>query len=133
MSNAFKKTIYNPDKGKKEDNILMKSSTSTFNLNHFPEIPNIINNNNLNTFINSKIILILENRKTFSIDKVPASKNKRNFSKIMTDSLTVQYYDGDADKNFNSIINDELEKLVIKPDSIMRANNKAYEKFDKKK
>jgi hypothetical protein len=50
----------------------------------------------------------------------------------MSTGLTMRINDADKEKRMN-MIDEELEKFVIKPENIIRANNKEYEMIDKKK
>jgi hypothetical protein len=131
-TNTIKKMVYN-EKSKREENPLMKSASSMVNMNYNPEMNTIINNNsnNLST-INSKITVTDRKLKTFSMDKTSTFKKGRNFNKTVSSSLTMRANENEPDKIYNNIINEELGKLVVKPENIMRASNKVYENLDKK-
>ncbi len=122
LNTSVKKVIFN-EKSKKEDSNLIKSASTIINMNLLPEIQTSLavqNNNNSIMSNGSKITVTDKNKKTFSMDKLFPNKQKRNFNKTISNSLTNKV---NEDETIIKVINEEQEKL-IKHDFSIKLNNK---------
>ena len=117
-SNIFKK-ITNIDRNINRDENTLKSSSSAFNLNLLPDINNT-----------SSIVTNTFNIKKMVVDKSLSPKKKIN--NLNSSQQPIKYLDEFAERQLKNMLNDELEKTVIRPENIMRATKKIYEANDKK-
>jgi hypothetical protein len=53
-------------------------------------------------------------------------------SKRLNQSRSMRHFDEQSEKQLSNLINEELEKVLVKPNNIMKASKKVYETIEKK-
>lgn len=119
---AFKKGAVKNNRNRNKEGIqekMLKSSTSGF----FPKVlPDISNNTvNITSYTTNK-----QNRNS--------KENSTPLKKVSVNSQATQvkYLDEFSERKLNNMINEELEKEIVRPDMLLRVGNKVYDSYDKK-
>jgi hypothetical protein len=120
---TFKKAAANNTRNKNKEGMhekMLKSSSSAFISKVLPDIASNTNNN-INSITTTKQV---KNSK----------ENITPVKKVSTTSQATQikYLDEYSERRLNNMINEELEKEIVRPDILLRAGNKVYDSIEKK-
>ena len=122
---TFKKAAANNTRNKNKEGMhekMLKSSSSAFISKVLPDITNNnCTNNNINSIATTKQI---KNTK----------ENTTPVKKVSTTSQVCQikYLDEYSERRLNNMINEELEKEIVRPEMLLRVGNKVYDSIEKK-
>ena len=92
---------------------------------------------NIDKINNSTVTVQLPDIKSNMIPKTDVIKKekfkiKETIIKPMHQSKSMKHFDENSERQLNNDINEELEKLVVKPDNLIRVSKKIYDNIDKK-
>jgi len=122
---TFKKAAANNTRNKNKEGMhekMLKSSSSAFISKVLPDITNNnCTNNNINSIATTKQI----------------KNNKENTTPVKKVSTTsqvcqIKYLDEYSERRLNNMINEELEKEIVRPEMLLRVGNKVYDSIEKK-
>ncbi len=105
----------------KERTLVASSSTAVL----LPEINNKGTNTNNNPVKSPKV-------KKEKMKKTEKTDKNEGPVKPLNQSRSMKHFDENSEKQLTNLINEELEKVVVKPNNIIKVSKKVYESIEKK-
>jgi len=108
---------------KPKERTLAASSSTVIQL---PEI------NNKGTNTNNNPVKSPEKSKKEKMKKTEKVDKNEGTSRPLNQSRSMKHFDENSEKQLTNLINEELEKVVVKPNNIIKVSKKVYESIEKK-
>ena len=121
--NELNTSLDHKNKKKPKERTLAPSSSTFIQL---PEINNKITNTN-NISIKSP-----DKGKKDKMKKIEKADKNEGPSRPLIQSKSMIHFDENSEKQLNNMINEELEKVVVKPNNIIKASKRVYDNIEKK-